>query len=41
MSELCAAVALAQVERLEELVEKRIEVANLYAQAVKLTTTST
>ena len=33
-SELCSAVALAQVERLEELVQQRIEVANLYTQAV-------
>lgn len=35
MSELCAAVALAQVERLEELVEQRIKVARLYAESVK------
>ncbi|RIK38524.1 MAG: hypothetical protein DCC55_20920 [Chloroflexi bacterium] len=32
--ELCAAVALGQLERLEELVAMRIEVAKLYAQAV-------
>lgn len=35
MSEVCAAVALAQVERLEELVEQRIKVAQLYAEAVR------
>lgn len=35
LSELCSAVVLAQVERLEELVQKRIEVANLYAQAIE------
>jgi len=35
LSELCSAVALAQVERLEELVQQRIEVANLYAEAVE------
>ena len=34
MSELCAAVALAQVERLEELVDRRIRVAELYRQAL-------
>ena len=34
MSELCAAVALAQVERLEELVDARIQVAKLYDQAL-------
>ena len=34
MPELCAAVALAQVERLEELVEQRIRAAQLYAEAV-------
>ena len=33
MSELCAAVALAQVERIHELVEQRIKVAEMYAQA--------
>ncbi len=35
VSELCAAVALAQVERLEELVERRIKVAQLYAEAIR------
>lgn len=34
-SELCSAVALAQVERLEELVQPRIEVARLYTQVVE------
>lgn len=34
LSELCAAVALAQVERLEQLVQRRVQVAKLYAQAV-------
>lgn len=34
MSELQAAVALAQLERAEELVERRIEVARLFEQAV-------
>ena len=34
MSELCAAVALAQVERLEELVLQRIKIAQMYAEAV-------
>lgn len=34
MPELCAAVALAQVERLEELVQKRIDVAGLYSDAI-------
>ena len=34
MSELCAAVALGQVERLEELVDHRIRVAELYQQAL-------
>ena len=34
-SELCSAVALAQVERLEEFVQQRIEVANLYTQSVE------
>lgn len=33
MSELCAAVALAQLERLRELVEARVKVAQLYADA--------
>lgn len=35
LSELCAAVALAQVERLEELVEQRIKVAQLYSEAIQ------
>jgi perosamine synthetase len=35
MPELCAAVALGQLERLPELVRMRIEVAKLYAEAVK------
>jgi perosamine synthetase len=35
MPELCAAVALAQTERLQELIARRIEVANLYAEAIK------
>jgi len=35
MSELCAAVALAQVERLEELVERRIKIARMYAEVVQ------
>jgi len=34
MPELCAAVALAQLERLQELVDLRIAAAQLYAQAV-------
>lgn len=34
MPELCAAVALGQVERLEELVQARIAVADLYRQAL-------
>ncbi len=34
LPELCSAVLLAQVERMEELVQKRVEVARLYAQAV-------
>lgn len=34
MSELCAAAALAQTERLEELVEQRIKVAKLYTKAI-------
>jgi len=34
MSELCAAVALGQVERLDELVERRIDVANLFLDAM-------
>jgi perosamine synthetase len=35
MSELCAAVALAQIERLEEFVKQRIKVAQLYHEAVQ------
>ncbi len=35
MSDLCAAVALAQVERLAELVEQRIKVARLYDEVVR------
>ncbi len=35
MSELCSAVALAQVERLEELVQLRIDVAAAYARVVQ------
>ena len=35
LPELCSAVLLAQVERMEELVQKRVEVAKLYAQAVE------
>jgi perosamine synthetase len=35
MSELCAAVALGQLERLEELVAMRIKCAELYQQAVR------
>ena len=35
LPELCSAVVLAQVERLDELVQKRIEVANLYEQVVR------
>lgn len=35
MPELCAAVALAQLERLAELVEMRIRVAELYTQAAR------
>jgi perosamine synthetase len=34
LPELCAAVALGQLEHLEELVNQRIQVAQLYAQAV-------
>lgn len=34
MPELCAAVALGQLERLQELVDMRIKVAKLYAEAV-------
>jgi perosamine synthetase len=35
MSELCAAVALAQVERLDELVEQRVRIAQLYHEAAQ------
>lgn len=35
MPEICCAVALAQVERLEELVKARITAAKLYAEAVR------
>lgn len=35
MPELCAAVALAQVERIEELVEQRMRVAKLYEEAIQ------
>jgi len=35
LPELCAAAALAQVERLEEFVEKRIQIAQLYDTAVQ------
>lgn len=35
LPELCSAVLLAQVERIEEIVEQRIRVADLYAQAAK------
>jgi perosamine synthetase len=35
MNELTAAVALAQVERIESLVSKRIEVANFFLEAIK------
>lgn len=35
LSELCSAVILAQLERLEELVKKRTESAALYSEAVK------
>jgi perosamine synthetase len=35
MPELCAAVALGQLERLQDLVEMRIQVARLYAEAVR------
>jgi perosamine synthetase len=37
MSDLCSAVALAQTERLHELVEQRIKIANLYNDIVKMT----
>jgi perosamine synthetase len=35
MSELCAGAALGQVEHMEELIERRIDVANLFAEAIK------
>jgi perosamine synthetase len=35
MPELCAAVVLAQLENVEELVERRIEVANLFNSVIK------
>jgi len=35
MPELCAAVALGQLERLQELVDMRVRVAELYAEAVR------
>jgi len=35
LPELCSAVALGQVERLPEIVQRRIEVAQLYAQAIE------
>lgn len=35
MSELCAAVALGQVEHLEELVQRRIDVAKLFLRAIE------
>jgi perosamine synthetase len=35
MSELCAAVALGQLEHLDELVQRRIDVAKLFSNAVK------
>jgi perosamine synthetase len=35
MSELCAAVSLGQLEHLDELVQRRIEVANLFNEAIK------
>lgn len=35
MPELCAAVALAQLEKVEELVQKRIEAANLLLESIK------
>ncbi|MDO8562013.1 MAG: DegT/DnrJ/EryC1/StrS family aminotransferase [bacterium] len=34
MPELCAAVALGQLERLDELVQRRIDVANLFIEAI-------
>lgn len=35
MPELCAAVALAQLENIDELVQRRIDVANLFSEVVK------
>ena len=35
MPELCCAVALAQTERIDELVQKRVEVAKIFSEAVK------
>ncbi len=35
MPELCAAVALGQIERVDELVSRRIDVANLFLEVVK------
>lgn len=35
MPELCAAVALAQLENIDELIQKRIDVANLFSEVVK------
>ncbi len=34
MPELCAAVALGQLERLDELVQRRVDVANLFIEAI-------
>lgn len=35
MSDLCAAVALAQLERLEDFIDQRIIIAQMYAEAIK------
>ena len=35
MSELCAGAALGQVEHMEELIQRRVDVANLFAEAIK------
>jgi perosamine synthetase len=35
LPELCSAVALAQVERMDELVQKRVENAQIFSQAIK------
>jgi perosamine synthetase len=35
MAELCCAVALAQVEKIDDLVERRIEVGHLFSQAIR------